>query len=82
MKAAIRLVRPMQAEYITVGHVLRWYANDFYDISEEQFVKDCMVKSNGSMNPNRVKAIYHQLREEAGLNEHSEVYSLPNKPIY
>lgn len=64
---AIRLVRPMQMEYITVGKVLRWWAQDFYRITEEQFVSHCMKESGGSMNPGRLKAIYSQLRQEAGI---------------
>ena len=64
---AIRLVRPMQMEYITVGTVLKWWAQDFYRITEKEFVDHCMKESNGSMNPDRVRAIYRQLREEAGI---------------
>lgn len=64
---AIRLVRPMQMEYLTVGKVLRWLAYDFYRITEKEFVDHCMNESHGSMNPDRLKAIYRQLREEAGI---------------
>lgn len=64
---AIRLVRPMQTEYMIVGFVLTNWKNYFYQATEEEFVAKCMTLSNGSMNPNRVKEIYKQLREEAGL---------------
>lgn len=66
---AIRLVRPMQMEYITVGKVLRYWAQDFYRISEKLFVDHCMKESGGSMNPHRVRAIYKQLMDEAGINQ-------------
>lgn len=64
---AIRLVRPMQIEYIVVGGILTNWGNAVYEVSEDYFLKECMKKSNGSMNPQRVKAIYRQLREEAGI---------------
>lgn len=64
---AVRLVRPMQMEYITVGYVLRNLAYDFYSMTEKQFVLMCMEKSNGSMNPQRCQAIYKQLMDEAGI---------------
>lgn len=64
---AIRLVRPMQTEYMIVGFVLTNWKNYFYQATEEEFVSKCMTLSCGSMNPNRVKAIYKQLREEAGI---------------
>ena len=63
---AIRLVRPMQMEYQTVGYVLR-YEKSVYTMTDKEFVIACMVHSNGSMNPNRCKAIYSQLMDEAGI---------------
>lgn len=66
---AIRLVRPMQMEYITVGYVLRNLAYDLYRITEKQFVDMCMEKSNGSMNPQRCRAIYKHLMDEAGIRK-------------
>lgn len=64
---AIRLVRPMQMEYMTIGMILTTYGNNIYSMSEDQFLHECMTQSNGSMNPHRVKAIYQQLRQEAGI---------------
>lgn len=64
---AIRLVRPMQMEYMTIGMILTTYGNNIYKMSEDQFLHECMTQSNGSMNPQRVKAIYQQLRQEAGI---------------
>lgn len=59
--------RPLHNEYLTVGKILRWYANDFYKIGIEQFVKDCVYESNGAMSPNQASKIYWLLMEEAGL---------------
>lgn len=64
---AIRLVRPLQMEYMTVGKVVRWWGKDFYRITEQAFVDHCMKESNGSMNPVRLRTIYNQLMSEAGL---------------
>lgn len=64
---AIRLVRPMQNEYIVVGGFLNEIHNLVYELTEEQFVADCMKRSNGSMNPNRLREIYRELMKEAGL---------------
>lgn len=64
---AIRLVRPMQMEYLVVGKVIRWLSYDLYRITEKEFVDHCMRESHGSMNPNRLKAIYKQLMDEAGI---------------
>lgn len=64
---AIRLVRPLQIEYITIGKVVRWWGPDLYRMTEDQFVNHCMKESNGSMNPVRLRTIYNQLMQEAGL---------------
>lgn len=64
---AIRLFRPMQIEYITVGTILSNWKNYLYTSTEEEFIHKCMLLSNGSMNPDRVKAIYKQLMNEAGI---------------
>ena len=64
---AIRLVRPLQIEYIIIGGILMNYQNEIYTMSEDQFIKLAMTKSNGSMNPNRVKLIFALLMQEAGL---------------
>jgi len=62
---AIRLVRPMQKEFIVVGGILMNWGNAIYKMSEEQLLHECMPQSNGFMNPQRVKATYQQLRQEA-----------------
>ena len=62
-----RLVRPLQQEYIVVGTVLKWWAQDFYRITEKEFVDYCMKQSNGSMNPVRLRTIFNQLMNEAGV---------------
>lgn len=64
---AIRLVRPLQIEYMTVGKVIRYWGNDFYKITEQQFVDQCMKESGGGMHPLKLIGIYHQLMSEAGL---------------
>lgn len=64
---AIRLVRPLQMEYITVGKILLLWGNYFYKSTEHEFVTKCMQLSNGSMNPVRLRTIYNQLMSEAGL---------------
>lgn len=63
---AIRLYRPMQIEYMTVGYILR-YEESVYTMTEDRFVRCCMFYSHGSMNPQRAQAIHRQLMEEAGL---------------
>lgn len=64
---AIRLVRPMQIEYMIVGFVLNQWKEYLYKSTEKEFVAKCMTLSHGSMNPDRIKAIHKQLMEEAGL---------------
>lgn len=63
----IRLVRPLQIEYIILGGILMNYQNEIYSMTEDQFIGLAMKKSNGSMNPNRIRLVYVQLMEEAGL---------------
>jgi hypothetical protein len=57
----------MQMEYITIGKVLRWWGQDFYKITEDEFVNHCMKESGGGMHPLKLRGIYHQLMQEAGL---------------
>lgn len=64
---AIRLVRPLQMEYLTVGLILQSWQKYLYQSTEEEFVKRCMQLSNGSMNPVRLRTIYNQLMSEAGI---------------
>lgn len=60
--------RPLWQEYITVGEILSEYSiDDFYQLSEQSFLHEVMQRSNGSLNPVRVKTIYNQLMNEAGL---------------
>ena len=66
---AIRLVRPMQTEYMVVGKILDQWKEYLYMTDEQQFLHMCMKHSNGSMNPARIRAIYKQLMEEAGFYE-------------
>jgi len=64
---AIRLVRPLQMEYLTVGLILQSWQKYLYQSTEEEFIKRCMQLSNGSMNPVRLRTIYNQLMSEAGI---------------
>lgn len=64
---AIRLVRPLQIEYKTVGTILNNWGNYLYQSTEEEFLDKCMKLSNGSMNPVRARTIYNQLMSEAGI---------------
>ena len=64
---APRTVRPLQTEYQMVGFIFNQYGNYVYEMDEEEFVGKCMTVSHGSMNPNRVREIYKQLMEEAGI---------------
>lgn len=68
MSKAIRLVRPLQTEYMIVGGFLMNWQNAVYNLTEDQFVGECMRLSGGSLNPIRIKTLYQQLMEEAGLN--------------
>jgi hypothetical protein len=54
-------------EYVTVGKVLRYWAQDFYKITENQFIDHCMKESGGTMSAFNARIIYKQLMEEAGL---------------
>jgi len=61
-----RTVLPKAFEYRVISSMLQ----DFpfmYDMTEEEFVKHGMRRSSGGMNPNRLKEIYKELMEEAGL---------------
>jgi len=64
---AIRLVRPMQMEYMVVGTILNNWGKYLYRSTEEEFLMKCMTLSHGGMNPDRVKAIHRQLMQDAGL---------------
>ena len=57
----------MQTEYMVVGKILDQWKEYLYMTDEQQFLHMCMKHSNGSMNPARIRAIYKQLMEEAGL---------------
>lgn len=59
--------RPLYMEYVTVGKVLRYWAQDFYKITENQFIDHCMKESGGTMSAFNARIIYKQLMEEAGL---------------
>jgi hypothetical protein len=64
---AIRLVRPLQQEYMTVGYILSLYGNSFYTMTLNDFVHLAMTHAHGSLNPSNLKLIYLKLMEEAGL---------------
>lgn len=64
---AIRLVRPMQMEYQTIGTILNNWGSYLYQATEQEFVNKCMMLSGGSINPVRLRTIYNQLMSEAGL---------------
>ena len=68
----IRLVRPLQTEYIVVGGFLMNWQNAIYNLTESQFVGECMRLAGGSLNPNKLKQIYNQLMDEAGLKHDKE----------
>lgn len=61
--------RPLYLEYITVGKVLRYWAQDFYKITENQFVDHCMKESGGAMSAFNARIIYNQLMKEARLDD-------------
>lgn len=64
---AIRLVRPLQQEYMTVGYILSLYGSEFYKMPLNEFVHLAMTHAHGSLNPSNLKLIYLKLMEEAGL---------------
>ena len=64
---AIRLVRPLQQEYMTVGYIVSLYGNTFYTLTLDDFLYLAMSHSNHSLNPSKLKLIYLKLMEEAGL---------------
>ena len=57
--------RPLYQEYLTIGHVL--HDNYVYEMTEQEFVHQCVLRSGGSINPNKIRDIYNRLMEEAGL---------------
>lgn len=65
---AIRLVRPLQQEYMTVGYIVSLYGNTFYTLTLDDFLYLAMSHSNGSLNPNTLKLVYLKLMEEAGID--------------
>ena len=57
--------RYLVEEYKTVAKIV---SNDSYlEMTELQFIAQCMKQSGGSMNPNRAKQIYSDLMKDAGL---------------
>jgi hypothetical protein len=64
---AIRLVRPLQQEYMTVGYIVSLYGNTFYTLTMDDFLYLAMSHSQHSLNPSNLKLIYLKLMEEAGL---------------
>lgn len=67
-KLAIKQYRPLHLEYHTMSKLLNTYGwNSPYSMSEEEFVGKFMFLSGGGINPTRIKAIYNELMEEAGL---------------
>lgn len=66
---AIRLVRPLQMEYIAMAGLMNIYGgNAIYSMSEAEFLRSMMRISSGSLSPKRVKELFHQLMDEAGLS--------------
>ncbi len=65
---AIRLVRPLQQEYMTVGYIVSLYGNSFYTLTLDDFLYLAMSHSNHSLNPSTLKLIYLKLMEEAGID--------------
>lgn len=64
---AIHLVRPLYIEYRVVGSLLVNWGGYLYRSTEEEFIAKCMMLSNGSMNPSRIREIHRELMKEAGL---------------
>ena len=64
---ASHLARFLYVEYRVVGSLLVNWGGYLYKSTEEEFVEKCMMLSNGSMNPSRIKEIYRELMKEAGL---------------
>ena len=62
----VRAVLPKMFEYMVIGDMLQDFPF-FYDLKEEVFLKNAMRRSGGAMNPNRLREIYRELMEEAGL---------------
>lgn len=68
--------RPLKAAYLTLSKVI---ANDEYlEMDESQFIRECMKSSGGSVNPTRFRQIYLDLMKDAGLTAlHSPLKSEP-----
>lgn len=64
---APRTVRPLYAEYKVMGEVLRIFNNDYYHLTVERFTSVVMKLSGGQINPEKVRQIYFNLMEDAGL---------------
>lgn len=65
---AIRLVRPIQMEYITMSKFFGVYGEKgIYTMTQKEFVNIFMRMSSGSVNPYRAKEIYKLMMDEAGL---------------
>jgi len=57
--------RPLKATYLAVSKVI---ADDKYlEMTEGQFIGECMKASGGGVNPLRYKQIYTELMKDAGL---------------
>lgn len=58
-------IRPLNTAYATVAKVI---ADDKYlNMSESQFIVECMKTSGGHLNPAKLKQIYAELMKDAGL---------------
>jgi hypothetical protein len=61
-----RSYRPLYNEYLAVAAVIKLERN-IYDMTPQEFQTQCMIHSNGVMNPKRALDIYNELMYEAGL---------------
>lgn len=57
----------MRREYILIGEILRQLDEELYTCTAQDFIRLCMLKSRGSMNPAAAEQIYCDLMAEAGL---------------
>lgn len=58
-------LRTLKNEYLSVAKVIE---NDYYlDMTKNQFIGEVMKESGGSLSPQRVSMIYHDLMKDAGL---------------
>lgn len=62
-----RAVRPLYSEYKVMAEMLRIFNDDYYHLTIEGFTGVMMKLSGGHMNPERVRQIYFNLMEDAGL---------------